>query len=112
MQHADQREEPPRGIEVELDLAREAFLQELRALVMKRPPTHIESFDLLGRSLADGFVVAIADYEVVLDYTPKRRERQHHLAMRQIIGHANVEDETVLLDRQNQIVWAAAGTDR
>src|SRR4030088_50354 len=80
MQHADQREEPPRRIEVELDLAREPLLQKLRTLVMKRTPAHVEAFDLRGRSLADGLVVALADNEVVLDHAAKGRERQHHLA--------------------------------
>src|SRR6185369_3100769 len=64
MQRADQREQPSRGVEVDLDLARQALAQDLRALVVQSPSAHVDSFDLRRRGGLDRMEIAIADVEV------------------------------------------------
>ena len=48
MQNAKQREQPPRGIEIDVDFAFEARSEQRRAFVVKTTPAHIERFDLGG----------------------------------------------------------------
>src|SRR3546814_12666670 len=47
VEHADQREQAPRGVEIDLDLAVETFDQHLRRLVVQRAARHVDGLDLL-----------------------------------------------------------------
>src|SRR5262249_62420220 len=67
MQHADQGEQAPCGVEVELHLARQPIHQDIGALVVQGAAGHVERLDAVGRGGADGGVVAVADGVVVLD---------------------------------------------
>src|SRR5215469_8392949 len=104
MQNADQGEQTPGSIKVGLDLSSEPLLQQLGAFVVQAAPPHVQRLNLRGRRIADGLVVTLADEEVVLDNAPERRERQHDLAVWCIVCKANIEDKTVFLDREQQIV--------
>ena len=46
MQDTDQREKPPRRVKVQLDLAVKPFLEKFAAIVVQRPPRHVDGFDL------------------------------------------------------------------
>ena len=46
MQDADQGEQPTRGVEVDLDLAREPLAQQLGAFVVQAAPAHVDGLDL------------------------------------------------------------------
>src|SRR5688572_18546731 len=63
MQRADEREEPPRGVAVERDLAFEPFAECPAALVVQRAAAHVDRLDARGRRRADRLVVALADDE-------------------------------------------------
>src|SRR5262245_65730304 len=74
MQHADEREQPPRGLEIDQNLALEALHQELGALVVECAAAHVERLDALRRRATDRPVIAVADDAVVLDQASQRRE--------------------------------------
>jgi hypothetical protein len=82
MQHAEQREQAPRGIEIDVDLALQARLQQRRAFVVQAAAAHVERFDLRRRRGADRLEIAFADQEIILDHAAERRQRQHDAAMR------------------------------
>ena len=46
VQDADQREQAPRGVEVELDLAGQALAQQLGAFVVQAAAAHVDGLDL------------------------------------------------------------------
>src|ERR1700738_4692211 len=76
VQHADQREQPARGFEIDPHLALQAFLQRARALVVDAAAPHVDGLDLVRRSRPDRLVVAVADHEIVFHDPPERRQRQ------------------------------------
>ena len=76
MQHADQREEPPGGIVVELDLALERIEQQPRAAVVNPAPRHVERLEFLRRGLAQRLVVAVADGEIFAHRAAKARQAE------------------------------------
>jgi hypothetical protein len=63
-----QREQPPRRIEIDIDLALEAFAQQRRAFVVQAAAAHVERFDLRRRRIADRLEIAFADEEIILDH--------------------------------------------
>src|SRR5690606_32653558 len=100
MQNADQREKAPGRVKIHVDLAGQAILQGLRALIMEASPAHIDCLDLRGRRRLDRVIIAFADQEIVLDDLAEGREREQHLAMRLAIFEADVENETIFFDGQ------------
>ena len=74
MQDADQREQPPCRVEIDVDLAVEPFLENFAALVVQSAPRHVDGFDLRRRRLPDGLVVAFANLEIVFDDDAERRQ--------------------------------------
>src|SRR5579864_2728169 len=78
MQHAEQREEAPRGVEIDGDALGDAFAQQLRALVVERAPAHVDRLDARRARGADRGEVALADQEVVLDHAAERLQRDQH----------------------------------
>ncbi len=92
MQHADQREEPARRIEVERDLVGEPLAQQLRAFVVETAPPHVDGFDLHRAGALDRRKIALADQEVVLDDAAERRQRQDDPLARHLVGAADIED--------------------
>src|SRR3546814_12528220 len=65
VEHADQREQAPRGVEIDLDLAVETFDQHLRRLVVQRAARHVDGPDLLRGRRAERLLIAVADREIV-----------------------------------------------
>src|ERR1700679_1603178 len=112
MQHADEGKTPPRGVEIDLDLALEPFAQKCRALVVRGAARHVERLDLRRRRGTDRLEIAVADEEVVLDHAAERGQRQHHLAVRAVVHETDVEDKTVLLHRERQLVRSAVRARR
>src|SRR5262249_48778951 len=68
--------------------------------------------DLREARTPDRFVIAVADHEVVPDDAAKRRERQNNCLIRAVRDRANLDAQTVLLDRQMQMVRPAAAGNR
>src|SRR5260370_32413031 len=93
MKHGDERKQPPRRIEVDGDLMLEALYQELGALVVQSPPSHVDCLDLAWRCRADCLVIALANQEIVLHKATKRRERQMMGNDRPVVFGAAIEDE-------------------
>src|SRR5260370_42367823 len=95
MKHGDERKQPPRRIEVDGDLMLEALYQEVGALVVQSPPSHVDRLDLAWRRRADRLVIALANQEIVLHEATKRRERQMMCNDRPVVLGAEIEDEPV-----------------
>src|SRR5260370_36370391 len=93
MKHGDERKQPPRGIEVDGDLMLEALYQELGALVVQSPPSHVDRLDLAWCRRADRLIIALANQEIVLHEATKRRERQMMGNDRPVVLGADIEDE-------------------
>src|SRR5436305_12268661 len=71
VQHADQREQPAGGFEVDPHLVLQSILQGTRPVVMNAAAAHIDGFDLVRRRGADRLIVTVADHEIVLHYPPE-----------------------------------------
>src|SRR5258708_24419380 len=95
MKHGDERKQPPRGIEVDGDLMLEALYQELGALVVQSPPSHVDRLDLAWRRRADRLVIALANQEIVLPEDTKRRGRQIVGTARPVVLGGHIENEPV-----------------
>src|SRR5581483_3364437 len=106
VQRADQREQPTRGVEVDLDLAFQAFPQHLRTFVVQAAPAHVDRLDLRRRGGADRAVVAVADLEIILHDPAERRERQDEAVEVAIPGVADIDDQAILLDAEAQMIGA------
>ncbi len=66
---------------------------------MKGAPGHIDGLDLAWGSGFYGFVIALANEEVILDDSAERRERQSERAAALGPRIVDVEDEAPLGDR-------------
>src|SRR5579883_1459508 len=107
VQYRDQREQSPRGVEVELDLALESLHEDARAFVMQGAAPHIERLDTVRRRRADRRVIAVADHEIVLHDAAKRRQREQVRNYRGAVGLPDIEHETIAADAERQRVRAA-----
>src|SRR3546814_3807996 len=67
MKHADQGEQPPRGVEIHVDLAVQGFPQQLGRVVVKRAAGHVDRLDPVRAVGADRFEIAVANGEIVAD---------------------------------------------
>src|SRR5215831_9850520 len=108
----DQGEKPPGGVEIGLDLAFEAFAQKLRAFVVHAAPSHVDGFDALGYSLADGRIIALADLVIVLQHAAERRHGQQHAPMLALILQPHIENQARLRVGEDQMIGAARRTLR
>src|SRR5271154_6631026 len=95
VQHADEGEEPARGVEVDLDLVRQPLPQQLRALVVQAAPAHVESLDARRTRGADGGVIVLADQEVVADDAAEGLQRQLHPLEQHLRPRADLQAETI-----------------
>src|SRR5262245_9649298 len=100
MQYAEQRKQPPRRVEVGLDLAVEPLFEGLAPFVVKAAARHVDSLDLTRRRVADRVVVALADHEIILDDPAERRHRQAEHDHPLVALGVNVENETSLGSRE------------
>src|ERR1700688_3138922 len=81
VQHADQREQPAGGFEIDPHLALQALLQRARAFVVDAAAAHVDGLDLVRGRSADRLIIAVANHEIVFHDSPERRQRQqvrHH----------------------------------
>jgi hypothetical protein len=61
------------GRRINIDLAVEPFFQNFTALIVQRPPCHVDRFDLRRGGKPDGLIIAFANLEIVFDDHPERR---------------------------------------
>ena len=71
MQHADQGEQAPGGIEIDVDLALKTLFQHVCALIVDGAAGHVHRFNLLGGRRLDGLIVTIANCEIFSDEPTK-----------------------------------------
>src|SRR5437588_12788802 len=76
VQHANQGKEPPRRVEIDLDLVGEPLDQQRGPLIVQGPPADVDRFDLRQARTANRFVIAVADHKIIFDDPAKRRQRQ------------------------------------
>src|SRR5450756_1732304 len=69
VQHADQGEQPARGVEIDRHLVLEPLHQDVRSVVVDGAPPHVDGLDLVGRRGADSLIIAVADQVVAVSYT-------------------------------------------
>src|SRR6056297_4097109 len=100
MQHADEGEEPPRGVVIDLHLAREPLLDHPRALVVDATAGHVDRLDLGRRHGLDRVEIAFADLEIVLHHLPERPQRELELGHRGFLVRTDIEHEATVADRQ------------
>src|SRR5688572_8697814 len=67
VEHADQREQAPRGVEIDVDLAVQCALQQLGRFVVDRAPGHIDGLDFMLGPCPHRFEIALADREIIAD---------------------------------------------
>ena len=106
MQDADQREQPARRIEIDVDLAVQALAQQFGALVVQAAPAHVDGLDARRARGLDGLVVGLADGEVVAHHAAERQQRQRHGVERPVGLVENLHLQPVLGDREMQVVGA------
>src|SRR3546814_15272114 len=99
---ADQGEQAPRGVEIDLDLAVESPDQHLRRVVVQRPARHVDCLDLLCRRGADRLIIAVADREIVTDRAAEAPKAEDHRFERRPILAPDIEDQPPFLDAPQQ----------
>src|SRR6185295_11479978 len=109
VQRADQREEAPRGVVVDGDLAVETLSQELRTFVMQAAAAHVDRLDLRGRGVADRLIITLANNEVVLDHPLQWRERKDVRRLRGAFFGRDLEHQPIFLNAEAEAVVAAVG---
>src|SRR3954447_11291759 len=105
VQHADEREQAARGVEVDLDLFLQPLLEQIRALIVQSAPAHVDRLDLSRRCGADRLVIAVADQEIVLHDLAEWCQRQKMRHYRRAVLLSDVEHQPVLADREIEDVW-------
>src|SRR4051812_48123502 len=99
MERRYQREEPPRGLEIDRHLILQTFDQKLRATIMDTTPGHIDRLDLGGVLLvAQRAEIAFADREIILDRPPEAGEPKLDRFQQGSGGVGDVDRQTPFLD--------------
>ena len=104
MQHADQREQAAGGIEINVDLALQPFLQQFGGFVVDRAPGHIDRFDLLRRGRSDRLIIAVAYREIILDRPPEPAKREDVRLKRRVVGARNCDRQPPFLNTQRNSI--------
>ena len=107
MQGAYQREQPPGGVEIHLDLALQPLLQKLAAFIVKPAPGHVDGFNLARCRRADGLIIAFADHEIIFHNPPEWRQRQPDHVEARFGVVANVENQAAFQNGQRQMIRPA-----
>src|SRR5260370_20670540 len=103
VQHAQQGEQPARGVEVDINLARELLSQQLRAFIVQAAPSHVDRFDPRRTGRADRRVVTLADQEVIAN-DPAERLQRHREAVEDVVaGGSDLDDEAAFLEADLQV---------
>jgi hypothetical protein len=106
MQYADQSEEPPRGLEVDIDLAFQPLDQQFRALIVNAAPGHVDGFDLGSAGLADCLIIAVANREIIPDRSPEAAQSEYQRLQRFAIFPADGDDQPAFLNAQAELIGA------
>src|SRR3546814_6607813 len=106
VEHADQREQAPRGVEIDLDLAVETFDQHLRRLVVQREARHVDGLDLLRGRRAARLIIAVADRDIVAARPAKAPEAEDYRFEQSHVRASDIAHTTPLFDTQRPPVGA------
>ena len=98
VENANQREQPPGGVEVHVDLGLEALLQQFGSFVVDRAAGHVDGFDRVARIAMDGFEVALANGEIIADRTAKAGEAESHRLQHRAFFVVQIDREPIVLD--------------
>src|SRR5579863_6064532 len=112
VQHRDQREQPPRRVEIELDLALEPLHEDVRGLVVQGAAAHVERLDAVRRRGADRRVVAVADHEIILHDPAERRQREEMRDYRRTVALADIEHQPAAVDAEIERIRPTIVTHR
>lgn len=104
MQYADQSEEPPRGLEINLDLPFQPLDQQFRALIVDSAPGHVDGLDFGGAGLADRLVIAVANGEIVTNRSPESPKSKDQRLQRLAIFTTDRNDQPALLHAEPELV--------
>jgi len=77
MEHAKEREQAPRRIEIHLYFPGQPGHQSLGTFVVQAAPAHVDRLDLPRAGRADGLIIALADEKIILHDAPEGREGEH-----------------------------------
>jgi len=100
VEHAEQGEQAPRGVEIHLDLAGEAFLQQFGAVIVEAAAGHVDRLDAAGAVAAHRLEVGIADREIVADRPAEAGEPDPDRVERIALGIGHHDREPPFLDPQ------------
>src|SRR6185436_3457091 len=107
VQRRDQREQPPRRVEIDLDLAFEPLAQQMRAVVMQPAPAHVDRLDAGRQRGPERRVIAVADLVIVLEHAAERGERQEHAPVFVAAGQSDVEQQPGFRRGKDQMIWTS-----
>src|SRR5271170_4602828 len=102
VQRSDQREQSPRRIDVEIDLARQPLKNERTRFVMDGASAAVERFDLGRGRVADRRVISLADEKIVLQKRSKARQRKNVRNAARRGGRADLERQPGVKERDAQ----------
>ena len=98
VQNANQREQPPGGVEVHVDLALETFLQQLGGVVVEPAARHVDGFDRVARIAMDRFEIAFANREIIADRAAEAGEAESHGLQHPTLFVVQIDREPIVLD--------------
>ena len=104
MEYANQREQAARRIEIHADLAFQPLFQKLGRIIVNAATGHVDGLDLLGRGLADGLEIAVANGEIFADRSAEPGQANDD-CFQQVAGlGGNVERQPTFFDAQGEFV--------
>ena len=104
MQDADQSEETPSGLEVDVDLPFQPLDKQFRALIVDPAPCHIDRFDFCGTGLADRLVIAVANREIIADRSPEPAQCQDQRLQRFAILPSDRNHQPAFLNAEPELI--------
>jgi hypothetical protein len=107
MQHADEGEQAPGGVEINFDLAGKPVHQGLRAFIVQAAAAHIDGLNLAWRRVPDRLVIALADHVIITDHAPERGQREDMGDDRPVVFTTHRKDEAAIHGRNFQLVGSA-----
>ena len=67
VQSTNEGEESPRGFPIDVDFSSKSLLQQAGSVVVQTSPSHIDGFDMRGRSGLHSFPITLANKKIVFE---------------------------------------------